>query len=319
MVGLSASCLADTAHSAPQQERSTPVTPLTIIPDIHADADRLRRSVAAAPPAGKLAFLGDLIDAGSDVARPADRDVLQEVRGLVEGGRAQVVTGNHELNAILFHRVGRDNAPLRSRSEKNAKQHRSFCDAFGVSTPEAIYWTEWFLELPLWLDLGGVRLVHACWNDEDIETISARRPDARLRPEDLEEVAAKTSAFAKAVNNLLTGPELRLPEGVSFHDKGGHERHHARIAWWRSQERTWRRASLSIPNPDELPDTEIGSFDGVQFYPAGSPPVFVGHYKMLGEPTLEVPNAVCLDYPHDPCVYLWQGEATISGELLRCV
>ncbi len=162
-------------------------------------------------------------------------------------------------------------------------------------------------------------MVHACWNDEDIETISARRPDARLRPEDLEEVAAKTSAFAKAVNNLLTGPELRLPEGVSFHDKGGHERHHARIAWWRSQERTWRRASLSIPNPDELPDTEIGSFDGVQFYPAGSPPVFVGHYKMLGEPTLEVPNAVCLDYPHDPCVYLWQGEATISGELLRCV
>lgn len=293
--------------------------PLTIIPDIHADADRLRRCVAAAPPAGKLAFLGDLIDAGPDVSHPADLVVLQEVRGLVDGARAQVVMGNHELNAILFHRVGRDNAPLRSRSEKNAKQHRSFCGAFGVGAPEALHWTEWFLEFPLWLDFGGVRLVHACWNDEDIEIISARRPDAKLRHEDLEEVSAKTSAFAKAVNNLLTGPELRLPEGVSFHDKGDHERHHTRIAWWRSQERTWRRASLSIPNPDELPDTEIGSFDSVQFYPEGSPPVFVGHYKMRGEPTVGAPHAVCLYYPHDPCVYLWYGEPTLSSELLRCV
>lgn len=292
------------------------MTPLTIIPDIHADADRLRRSIAAAPSSGRLAFLGDLIDAGPDVARPADREVLQEVRSLVEDGRAQIVMGNHELNAILFHRVGRDNVPLRSRGEKNAKQHRSFCEAFGVGTPEALDWTEWFLELPLWLDLGRLRLVHACWNDSDIQIISTRRPDGKLRHEDLVEVAAKASPFAKAVNNLLTGPERKLPEGVSFHDKSGHERHHARIAWWRSNERTWRRAALSIPNLHELPDTEINSFDGVQFYVEGAPPVFVGHYKMLGEPVIESANAVCLDYPHAPCVYEWHGETRLRGGLL---
>ena len=293
--------------------------PTTIIPDIHADADRLRRSVCAAPPSNRLAFLGDLIDAGTAVAAPADQQVLVQVRAMMNAGRAVSVMGNHELNAILFHRTGTSGEPLRSRAPKNAKQHRSFCDAFGIATREALDWTEWFLEFPLWLDLGGLRLVHAYWSSTDIEAIAARRPDGRLKHEDLEEVAAKKSDFARAVNNLLTGPEVELPEGVSFHDKGGHRRHHARIAWWRSEHKTWRNAALSIPAPSELPDTEMCGLDGFEFYPNDAPPVLVGHYKMLGTPRIGSPNAACLDYPDTPCVYHWAGETHLTQQALMVV
>ncbi len=107
-----------------------------------------------------------------------------------------------------------------------------------------------------------------------------------------------------------------MPHGVSFRDKGGHERRDARIAWWRSSERTWRRAALSVPNPDELPDTEIEAVGSVQFYEAYEPPVFVGHYKMLGEPRIESANAACLDYPYAPCIYRWDGESRLQEERL---
>lgn len=291
----------------------------TVVPDIHADADRLHRSLAVVKPAGRLAFLGDFIDAGSGVAQPSDRLVLREVRSLVDAGRAVAVMGNHELNAILFHRTDDNGTPLRSREPKNAKQHRSFCDAFDVATSDALEWTEWFLQLPLWMDLCNLRLVHAYWSRSAIETVSARRPDGRLRAEDLKEVAAKRSDFAKAVNLLLTGPEVRLPEGVSFHDKAGHLRHHARLAWWRSDKTTWRSASLSVPNTQDLPDSEIPTLKTFEFYPKDEPAVLVGHYKMLGQPTIEAPNAACLDYPDAACVYLWNGEARLEQKALVLV
>ncbi|MBC2834079.1 metallophosphoesterase [Paragemmobacter straminiformis] len=297
------------------------MTPLTVIPDIHADPDRLYRGLAAAGD-GRVALLGDLIDAGHSVAKPDDREVLRIVRRRIEDGRAVAIMGNHELNAILFHRTagsGENEKPLRSREPKNAKQHESFCDAFGVATRDALDWTSWFLELPLWLEMDGLRLVHACWNRSAIKTVGERRPDGRLKEEDLEEVAAKTTEFARAVNLLLTGPELALPPGISFHDKGGHKRHHARIAWWRSHARTWRRASLSIPKPDELPDEDIESFGDLDFYRDDEPPVLVGHYKMLGAPCIESPKAACLDYPDAPCVYHWSGGGYLEADDLEIV
>jgi hypothetical protein len=52
------------------------------------------------------------------------------VRRMVEAGTARCVMGNHEFNAI----------------------------AWATSDPEH---PDWFKTLPLWLDLGGIRVVHA--------------------------------------------------------------------------------------------------------------------------------------------------------------
>ncbi|WP_044037714.1 hypothetical protein [Octadecabacter arcticus] len=73
-------------------------------------------------------------------------------------------------------------------------------------TPEALKWTDWFLTLPLWLELDGFRLVHACWVDDAIATVAKRRPDGPLRVEDLLEVSEKKTKFAKAVERLTSGP-----------------------------------------------------------------------------------------------------------------
>lgn len=265
----------------------------------------------------RIAFLGDFIDAGRSVSRPDDAAVLDRVLALMEAGAAVGVMGNHELNALLFHRLDADGAALRPRDAKNAAQHRSFCARFGIGTPEALDRTAWFLALPLWLELDGLRLVHACWDPDAIATIAARRPDGRLREEDLEEVARKETAFAMAVDLLVSGPEIPLPAGIGFHDAAGHYRNHVRIAWWRSEARTWRDAALSVPDADVLPETEIEIGCGVTFYRSEELPVLVGHYKMQGQPSIECPTAACLDYPKTPCVYRWVGEGALRPDGLR--
>lgn len=303
---------------AAEPERTSPDM-ITVIPDIHADPRLLEASLSMA--AGSMpAFLGDFIDAGATASyKPDDAAVLSSVRRLVDAGEALAVMGNHELNAILFHRKGSDGRWLRAHSDKNCKQHRSFIDALGIATPAALEWTGWFLSaLPLWHEGEGFRLVHACWSEPDIALIRARRPDGRLRLEDLPEIADESTDFGRAVKLITSGREELLPEGRSFRDKNGHLRRHVRLSWWR-QGHSWRDAALSVPDPEELPDGPLPASFTPAPRPADAPPVFVGHYKMDGVPRLEADHAVCLDYPHAPCLYRWRGEARLVGENLHVV
>lgn len=287
----------------------------TVIPDIHADPNRLEASLFMAQD-DRIAFLGDFID-GHRQSEHDDHGVLTRVHELVETGRAVAVMGNHELNAILFHRTDRDGRPLRAHDEKNRKQHETFIDSFGIGTVEAYRWTEWFLTLPLWLDLGGLRLVHACWDADAIEKIAERRPDGRLHPMDLQEVAGKATEFAQAVERLTSGPELPLPNHYSFTDSKEIQRTEVRVAWWLEPGQTWQNAALSVPDPSSLPEGIVPSSAGVPFYPENAPPVLAGHYKMAGVPALATPQASSLDYPTSPCVYCWQGEAKLMPTNLK--
>jgi hypothetical protein len=63
---------------------------ITVIPDIHADLQRLEATLAVVD--GPLAFLGDLIDGRGQGA--CDRIVLTRVRSLIDDG-AVTVMGNH--------------------------------------------------------------------------------------------------------------------------------------------------------------------------------------------------------------------------------
>jgi hypothetical protein len=290
------------------------VTPseFNVIPDIHADPRRLESTLSALGSDAPPAFLGDFIDGKPGQAD--DAAVLERVRREVENG-APAIMGNHELNAILFH-LEDEYGPFRARSGKNRKQHASFIHQFGEATPSALEWVEWFLTLPLWLDLGDVRLVHAYWSDELIETIRKRRPDARLRREDLREIAVEAKPFGRAVKLLLTGPEVRLPQGCSFLDKAGHERRHVRIAWWRAHADSWRDAALSVATPELLPEGPVSVPPDVSFYPEKAKPVLVGHYKMGGRPGIGARNAACLDYPDQPCAYRWRGGEELREEYL---
>lgn len=293
--------------------------PLNVVPDLHADPLRLEDTLAALQDETPIVFLGDFIDAGSSNRSCDDRSVLTSVRSIIESGRGVGVMGNHELNAILFHRRGKDGQPLREHAEKNIRQHKSFIDQIGVMSDEAVEWTNWFLTLPLWREIGSARFVHACWDQDAIETIAARRPNGRLHIADLGEVAEERTAFGKAVNTLLCGPTHQLDHPHGFHDNSNHFRSEVRLAWWRQGATSWADAALSIPDPAEIAAAPFhvrftspltSRFDG---------PVFVGHYKMDGSPRIEADQAICLDYPQAPCVYQWRGETTLTAAHLRAV
>ncbi|WP_138473157.1 MULTISPECIES: metallophosphoesterase [Rhodobacterales] len=285
---------------------------LTVIPDLHADPARLSASFAQAGP--EIAFLGDFIDGGTGAD---DAAVLREVRGRIDAGRAIGVMGNHELNAILFHRRGADGQPLRERSQKNIAQHRSFLSAFGTETPEALDWTEWFLRtLPLWHERPGLRLVHAFWSDPLIATIRARRPDGFLQHGDLPEIAAESTEFSRAVKLLVSGPEVRLPGSHGFADIKGNLRRDVRVAWWRAGARSWKELALSVPDPSALPAGDPGANLADILYPGDGPCVLFGHYKMAPPLRIDHDRAACLDYPAAPCLYRWDGEDRLGPEQL---
>ena len=307
-------------------------TQYDIIPDIHADIDRLTRTLlslgyvadyaAWAHPEGRIvAFLGDFIDMGR-----ANRAVLNLARAMCEKGSAVAIMGNHELNALLYHRPGLNSdgthdGYMRAHSAKNRAQHRTFLDEFPLGHPDTNEMMDWFLSLPLFLDLGSLRLVHACWDDNRMAVIRDRRPDGVLAIDDLQEIALENDAteFAEAVLTTLKGPEAELPPPHHFHDIKGHRRTALRLKWWQSGAMTWRDAALSVPDPETLPATPIEGHIAFHAYGAEAKPVFFGHYKRLGTPTIDAPNALCLDYPRVPCAYRWAGEARLDPKNLLVI
>ena len=290
----------------------------TVIPDIHADMQRLNWSLNTSSTSSELFFLGDLIDAGKGVKKPNDLGVLKKVRQFISTGKAKAVLGNHELNAILFHRISKDYlVPMRPHTENNMKQHKSFIKAFGIQSPEALDWTLWMLDnMPLWHEVDGLRIVHACWSESAIQIVKKRRPDGYLLVEDLDEIAARKTRFAKAVELLTSGPEFSLPEGYMFDDKNGKTRKEVRLKWWDPEVKTWDEACLSVPDTEQLPKTKLPTKALKEIYDAKASPALVGHYKMKGEPHLQSSNASSLDFPDTPCLYAWRGEKSLIPENL---
>ena len=54
---------------------------------------------------------------------------------------------------------------MRNHNSKNYKQHEAFLHEVDgkIIHNELI---SWFKTLPLWIDLGDIRIVHACWNEK---------------------------------------------------------------------------------------------------------------------------------------------------------
>lgn len=280
------------------------MTSYDIIPDIHGQADKLVaqllrlgwRNVEGTwrppEPGREIIFLGDFIDRGPDNAR-----ILHIVRSLVDSGRARAIMGNHELNAIHYHTIDPQiGQPVRPRSEKNQREHASFLTEFPVGSSAAKDAINWFAALPLWLDVGPFRVIHACWSDAAVERLRQLAPDGVLPYETLIASGRKSDANHADVALLTKGPEVRLPEGGTFRDGGGQLRDEVRLAWWRRSASTWREAVVSVPDPSDLPDSPISKDASALLYPEDAKPLFFGHYWMAGSIALEAPNAICLDY-----------------------
>jgi Predicted phosphohydrolases len=123
-----------------------------------------RAPAAIDTPTARLIFVGDFIDKG-----PAIRETLKIVRAMVEHGAALAVMGNHEYNAIAYHTSDGSGGYFREHNAKNLKQHEATLQSFEGAPGELTEYLAWFGTLPLFLDLGGLRVVHACWDEKRLK------------------------------------------------------------------------------------------------------------------------------------------------------
>ena len=312
-----------------------------IIGDVHGCAEKLEQLLhnmgyaevngAWKHPTRQAVFVGDFVDRG-----PRQLDAVGIPRAMVEAGNALAVIGNHEFNAASMATKDHNGEWNRAHTKHNLEQTKEFRDkaTFGSSTHGDII--DWFMSLPLWLDLGGLRVVHACWHDASIETLGPMLSSSGSLTHEflIEANTPGTEAFA-AIEVVLKGPEAPL-DGFFYEDKDGHPRYYGRVQWWDPHATTLRSGirladdwTIFDPNEkraDHLPDTPLPDWlSGITPTDPNRSPVFFGHYWYTAGPnneTLEIidAKAACLDFSAvtgGPLVaYRWTGETELTSDNL---
>jgi hypothetical protein len=279
------------------------ITHYDIIGDIHGRAVKLlnllkklgyQRINGVYQQAGhQVIFVGDFIDRGTE-----EKIVLDIVRNMIENGHALAVMGNHEFNAICYHTPNGNGGYLRSHNYEHTQQHQAFLNEYPLESTEAAEILAWFKTLPLFLEMAGFRVIHACWDEKTIAKIKPLLDkNFCLKPEHYHQASERGSFFYHAIETLLKGPELTLPNFSLLTDKDGTPRHKVRIKWWENNLRTYKQAAVvSEQGKEKLPNSRIPTSENLISYPNDAPPVFFGHYWFTGQPRVISQNIACLDY-----------------------
>jgi hypothetical protein len=302
-----------------------------LIGDIHGHADELvqlldvlgyRKSQGTyRHPERKPIFLGDFIDRG-----PKIRQALEIVRPMIEEGTALAVIGNHELNALAFHTKD-PNSPgqfVRRHTDRHKGQLRRTIEQ--LKPGELAFYLEWFRTLPLFLDLDGVRAVHACWDQRAIKKIThALEEHQGITTAFLQAAYDGKSGLFTAVDAVVKGKDALLPDGILIRDKDGGVRTEISTRWYLPPEgHTYRTYALQTDEIDFDGELEQSVIAEAVPYPTTDKPVFVGHYWLSAEkPEILARNVACLDFSVAKggflCAYRWKGERELSNENFVCV
>lgn len=301
-----------------------------IIGDIHGHASALERLLIKLgyelradgwQQAGrKVIFLGDFIDRGPEQAK-----TIEIARQMVENDHALAVMGNHEFNAIALttEDASKPGEFLRPHTQKNLRQHQAFLNEIRSGSRSHRKTIDWFKELPLFLDLDEIRVVHACWHEEHLATLAPFLDNnAVAHHASWPELCRDgTDAFA-AAEIILKGMEIPLPTGVVFTDKDGHTRKRTRTHWWLTDDALTYRDLAMVPSDiiEQIPHDPVPAH--LQPGYDGEKPLFIGHYWMSGRPDLINQHIACVDWSiaasDNPkaklCAYQWDGETQLSAK-----
>lgn len=298
-----------------------------IIGDVHGQADMLRdllrqmgysaKNGVYSHPERKAIFLGDLINRG-----PKPRMTLSLVRSMVENDQAMTILGNHEINAIYYSIQDKEGKHLGKRWSRLRLDLDSTLREFSGHVGEWESHLKWMRTLPMFLDLGKIRIVHACWRDENIQLLKENLAGQKLKRSFLKLVGKNNSTVADAFWETCKGIDFQLPKDLLIFDSKGQPHRSFRSKWWVNPEGLTFKG-LSFESRFDLPAYTIPAelANGGKPYPPDAPIVFFGHYCMKNGPMIISGNLCCLD----ACVsrkgrltaYRWQGEEKLDpGNLL---
>ena len=305
-----------------------------IIGDVHGHADKLEGLLRKMDyelidgtwqhPERKAIFVGDLIDRG-----PRQLDSVMIAKRMVEAGHAYIVMGNHEFNAIAYA-TPHPNKPgdfLRTHwgklGRKNRKQHKAFLTAVGKYSVRHKELITWFKTIPLWLDLGELRIIHACWDLKSMKGLKSKLgPNHTVTDELMVTMSTKGHQDYHDLEILIKGPEIEMPDGFKYKDKDEIVRNSARYAWWDPEASTFDVAARIPDNCKAVDGTPFPQLPAVPI-PSGNPepygdtiPLFFGHYWCTDEDEIISDHAMCVDYSAGKGgplkAYRWNGESKLD-------
>ena len=296
-----------------------------IIGDIHGHSDALEallqklgyvheRNAYRHPEGRKAIFVGDFIDRGPQIRRS-----LKLVMAMWYHGSALAVLGNHEVNALAYHSMGINGQPLRAHTVRAMQQHAATIDQFKEHPLEWQQALDWFALLPVFLDLDGLIVVHAAWD----ERMPYFFPGGRINREMLADMqGARRTPAAKLLKRAVAGQEAPLPEGMQYTDVKGMKHPDIRVAWWMNLNGATYVEAL-FPTGCVAPDLPLKSPHPIECSPhfKQKKPVFFGHYWLNPKVYELAPlaaNVCCVDYSVARegllVAYRWDGESALSGD-----
>lgn len=242
-------------------------------------------------------FLGDLVDRG-----PHIRETLHLVHDMVEAGEALCLMGNHEWYALGWSTPALPGSGRQFVREHNPRHERLIRETLAQLEGHPGDWRDflaWFQNLPLCLDAGRFRMVHACWDAEVIARLLQDYPEAQVDRAFVQQAGEEQSFAAHCFQRLLRGIDMPLPRGLTLTSRDGFTRSVFRTKFWEDDPKTYGDI---VFQPDALPD-EVASLPlsnaqkaALLRYGDAEPLLFVGHYWCRGTPGPLRPNLACLDY-----------------------
>ena len=293
-----------------------------IIGDVHGHADQLKsllKKLGYQPKDGsfthatrKAVFVGDMINRG-----PKIREALTLVRKMVENGSAYAILGNHEMYVLLYYLRDKEGKYYKTRIPKYQLQINQTLDEFAPFKEEFKSHLKWLKTLPLFLDFGDIRIIHACWDNENIEILKSNMSGSKLTKTMLREIAMNETKFAQSFWESCKGVDFQIPKDLLVFDNDGRPHRTFRIKWWDTPlGKTFKDVSLEsrfdLPAytiPNEIIQTR-------KPYPKDGPIVFFGHYCLKECCGIFAENLCCID----SCVtrtgkliaYRWDGEKQLE-------
>ncbi len=259
-------------------------------------------------------FTGDFLNRGPEI-----RESLLIVRSMVESGAALAILGNHEYRAILYH-IKDDNGLFMSRHiAGNRNQIQKTLTSFKNYPDEWKSHLKWMRTLPLFLDLGKFRVIHAYWNDGEIDKLKNSFPGGKLKKSLLKDIHKNHPVESAILYKILKGLEFRCPKDLIIKCNKGMSRKLFTINWWDSPEdKTFQE--LSFGNKFILPDYHVPTELAPHFdpYKPDQPIVFIGHYCLSEGAEIVQKNICCIDSCVDSTgvlsAYRWSGETELNKE-----